>query len=115
MRSLPRLARRFTVVAVDLRGVGGSAATPCGYDAANMAQDTHELISQLKLEPVYLVGHDIGGHGDLRVHAPFSRGNTRGNDLGRANPRIEGWNEAMTSPAVWHVGFMQVPGLAEKL
>jgi len=21
----------------------------------------------------------------------------------------------MTSPAVWHVGFMQVPGLAEKL
>ena len=58
---MPRLARRFTVVAVDLRGVGGSAATPCGYDAANMAQDTHELISQLKLEPVYLVGHDIGG------------------------------------------------------
>ena len=58
---MPRLARHFTVVAVDLRGVGGSAATPCGYDAANMAQDIHELISQLKLEPVYLVGHDIGG------------------------------------------------------
>jgi len=42
---MPRLAQRFTVIAVDLRGVGGSAATPSGYDAANMAQDVHELVS----------------------------------------------------------------------
>jgi hypothetical protein len=32
---MPRLAKKFTVIAVDLRGVGGSAATPDGYDAAN--------------------------------------------------------------------------------
>jgi len=29
----------FTVVAVDLRGIGGSAATAGGYDAANIAED----------------------------------------------------------------------------
>src|SRR4051812_45478172 len=28
---MPRLAQHFTVIAVDLRGVGGSAATPAGY------------------------------------------------------------------------------------
>src|ERR1700730_10853271 len=36
---MPRLAKRFTVIAVDLRGIGGSTATPNGYDAANMAGD----------------------------------------------------------------------------
>jgi hypothetical protein len=36
---MPRLATRFTVITVDLRGVGGSTATPGGYDAANMAED----------------------------------------------------------------------------
>jgi pimeloyl-ACP methyl ester carboxylesterase len=34
-RIMPLLAKQFTVVAVDLRGIGGSAATPGGYDAAN--------------------------------------------------------------------------------
>lgn len=31
---MPRLAKRFTMIGVDLRGVGGSTATPGGYDAA---------------------------------------------------------------------------------
>jgi hypothetical protein len=31
---MPQLAKRFTVISVDLRGVGGSTATPGGYDAA---------------------------------------------------------------------------------
>ncbi len=59
---MPHLARRFTVVAVDLRGVGGSTATESGYDAANMAEDIYQLTKALKLERVYIVGHDIGGH-----------------------------------------------------
>jgi hypothetical protein len=59
---MPRLAKQFTVIAVDLRGVGGSTATPGGYDAANMAQDVHQLAAALKLDRVYIVGHDIGGH-----------------------------------------------------
>jgi alpha-beta hydrolase superfamily lysophospholipase len=59
---MPRLAKQFTVIAVDLRGVGGSTATESGYDAANMAKDIYELAEMLKLEHVYIVGHDIGGH-----------------------------------------------------
>jgi len=58
---MPRLAKQFTVIAVDLRGVGGSTATPGGYDAANMAEDVHQLAAALKLGRVYIVGHDIGG------------------------------------------------------
>src|SRR5260370_40078661 len=36
---MPRSAKQFTVIAVDLRGVGGSTTTPGGYEAANMAEE----------------------------------------------------------------------------
>src|SRR6266550_5101023 len=52
---MPKLAKQFTVVAVDLRGIGGSAATAGGYDAANMAEDVHQLAEHLHLEHVYVV------------------------------------------------------------
>jgi pimeloyl-ACP methyl ester carboxylesterase len=57
---MPRLAKRFTVIAVDLRRVGGSAPTPGGYDAPNLAEDIHQLAGQLNLEGVYIAGHDMG-------------------------------------------------------
>jgi pimeloyl-ACP methyl ester carboxylesterase len=112
---MPRLAKRFTVIAVDLRGIGESAAPPDGYDAANMAQDIHELATALKLEPAYIVGHDIGGmvaYAFVRRYPEATRGATI---LDVPLPGIDGWNESQNGPAVWHVGFMQVPGLAEKL
>jgi pimeloyl-ACP methyl ester carboxylesterase len=60
-RIMSRLTKQFTAVAVDLRGIGGSVATAGGYDAANMAEDVHQLAEHLHLEHVYVVGHDIGG------------------------------------------------------
>src|SRR6266568_5468737 len=58
---MPQLARKFTVIAVDLRGVGGSQPATDGYDVATLAQDIHELAEQLQLQQMYLVGHDVGG------------------------------------------------------
>src|SRR5580704_9743248 len=58
---MPRLAKRFTVIAVDLRGVGESAPSGSGYDAAGLAEDIHQLVMSLGLEHVYVFGHDIGG------------------------------------------------------
>lgn len=46
-RVMPLLAKQFRVVAVDLRGIGGSAATAGGYDAANVAEDVHQLGADL--------------------------------------------------------------------
>jgi pimeloyl-ACP methyl ester carboxylesterase len=112
---MPRLAKQFTVVAVDLRGIGGSAATSNGYDAANMAEDIHQLVSTLKLERVFIVGHDIGGmvtYAFVRRYPQITRGAII---LDVPLPGIDGWQEAMNSQTAWHVGFMQVPGLAEKL
>jgi pimeloyl-ACP methyl ester carboxylesterase len=60
-RIMPRLARTFTVVAVDLRGIGGSTATSSGYDAATLAEDIRQLTTQLGLDRPYVAGHDNGG------------------------------------------------------
>jgi pimeloyl-ACP methyl ester carboxylesterase len=112
---MPRLAKRFTVFAVDLRGIGGSKATAGGYDAANMAEDIDQLAATLKLQHVYVVGHDVGGqvaYALVRRHPQDLRGAMI---LDSPIPGVAGWDESMSGPAVWHVGFMQVPGLAEKM
>jgi len=109
------LAKRFTVIAVDLRGVGGSTVTSGGYDAANMAEDIYQLVSALKLDRVYIVGHDIGGmvaYAFVRRYPQVMRGVMI---LDQVIPGVEGWDEIQGNPAVWHIQFMQVPGLPEKL
>ncbi len=57
---MPALARRFRVIAVDLRGMGGSAKPETGYDKKSMAVDIHALIGHLGYESAFVAGHDIG-------------------------------------------------------
>jgi haloacetate dehalogenase len=61
----PVLARRFTVVAADLRGYGRSAKPPGGanheaYSKRAMAQDQVEVMAELGFERFAVVGHDRG-------------------------------------------------------
>src|SRR5690242_11266913 len=44
------LADRYTVIAVDLRGIGKSKARQDDYDAETQAHDMHELISRLAIK-----------------------------------------------------------------
>lgn len=112
---IPRLAGKFTVIAVDLRGIGGSAATAGGYDAANMAEDVHQLLTALDLQRAYVVGHDLGGlvtYALVRRHPQALRGAMI---VDVPIPGLDGWDEAIGDPGAWHVRFMQVPDLPEKL
>ena len=109
------LAKQFTVVAVDLRGIGGSTPAPDGYDAANMAEDIYQLASVLKLEHVYIVGHDIGGHVAYAFVRRFPQITRAAMILDTPITGIEGWEEVQGAPFMWHMHFIQVPGLAEKL
>ena len=59
-RLLPELAKHFTVIAPDLRGVGESGKPAGGYDKKNMAVDMHELMTKLGYQHINLAGHDIG-------------------------------------------------------
>ncbi|GAA3436369.1 alpha/beta fold hydrolase [Kutzneria kofuensis] len=57
---MPKLAERHRVVAVDLRGMGGSAKPADGYDKKTMAADIGELVRHLGHDRVDVAGHDIG-------------------------------------------------------
>lgn len=62
----PALAKRFTIVAPDLRGYGDSAKPEGGADHANyskrvMAADLVGVMHQLGFERFMVVGHDRGG------------------------------------------------------
>ncbi len=112
---MPRLAKKFTVTAVDLGGLCGSAATPDGYDAANLAADVHQLARQLRLERPYIAGHDLGGmvaHAFARLYPTHVRGVMI---LDVPLPGIGPWEEAKANPVLWHVGFHPTPDLSEKL
>lgn len=112
---IARLAKRYTVVAPDLRGIGQSTAGSTRFDAATMAADVHELSAALKLERPYVVGHDLGGmvaHAYARMFPKDVRGAMI---LDVPVPGLDGWDEAVGGPNAWHVGFLQTPDLPETL
>ena len=55
---MPALAKNHTVVAPDLRGLGDSSKPLTGYDGKTLAEDIHQLVTQLGFKTIFLVGHD---------------------------------------------------------
>jgi len=57
---MPALAKNYTVIVPDLRGLGDSSKPPTGYDGNTAAEDIHQLVGKLGFKTIFLVGHDIG-------------------------------------------------------
>ncbi|MGI5518451.1 alpha/beta fold hydrolase [Streptomyces sp. CA-106131] len=114
------LSKTHTVIAVDLRGAGESQVTEGGYDAAQLAKDVHQLLTQLKLnDGVQVVAHDIGMWVAYAYGAQF-RSEVRSMAVMEAPipdksiytyPAL---NADPSKPSPWHFGLFQLP-LAEKL
>ena len=59
---MPALARHYTVIAPDLRGLGDSSRPQQGYDKQTIADDIWRLVhDRLGHDRFFLVGHDWGG------------------------------------------------------
>lgn len=59
---MPILAKYYTVIVPDLRGLGDSEKPESGYDTATIAEDIFQLISGLGYVSVRLLGHDFGAN-----------------------------------------------------
>jgi pimeloyl-ACP methyl ester carboxylesterase len=66
---MSELAKNYTVIAIDIRGMGGSSKPDSGYDKKTMAEDVYELLHSLGYQKAYIAGHDIGAQVAFSVAA----------------------------------------------
>ena len=57
---LSGLSDRYRVIAVDLRGHGESDKPEFGYKISRLAKDVHDMIHELDLDEVNILGHSMG-------------------------------------------------------
>ncbi|MGF6772781.1 pimeloyl-ACP methyl ester carboxylesterase [Paraburkholderia sp. GAS199] len=114
---MPQLvARGYTVLAPDLRGLGDTSKPATGYEKANIAEDIHALVAQLKLGPqVNIVGHDMGG---MVAYAYAAQHPDEVRSLAILDvplPGIDPWDQLVQTPRTWHFRFYAVQDLPEML
>jgi pimeloyl-ACP methyl ester carboxylesterase len=117
---MPALARNFTVIAVDQRGIGLSDKPAGGYDTGTQARDLIGLMDALGHERFAVVGHDTGfaisyalaaDHPDrvervALLEIPGSPGTVPAPPLFLPGP---------LNDRLWHLGFNRIEGLNEVL
>ena len=114
-RVMPLLADRYTVIAPDLPGVGGTSASGDDFAKATLARDIRGLVTKLGLKHIVLVGHDIGGM-VAYAYARLYPGDLAGVAiLDVPVPGVAPWEMVKTIPQAWHFGFHQQQPLAEQL
>jgi hypothetical protein len=108
---MPALAKNYTVVAPDLRGLGDSSKPLTGYDGKTLAEDIHQLVTQLGFKTIFLVGHDIGTQVAYSYAAAHP---TEVKRLAVMELTIPGFAPAGRMP-LWWVIFHQTPDVPEAL
>lgn len=113
---IPELAKRYRVIAPDLRGYGETDKPAGGYDKRTMANDLRELMHALDLPRIALVGHDRGA----RVATRFAKDHPGLLDrlvvMDNVPTRIVAreFNNKIAT-AYWFFIFHQLPDLPEAL
>jgi pimeloyl-ACP methyl ester carboxylesterase len=118
MPALAAAGRR--VIALDLRGMGGSDKPAGGYDKKTMAGDVHGFIQALGYEQADVAGHDIGSMVafSFAVNHPQTARRVAMLDVVHPNP---GYYQIPMLPQPgspfypWWFAFNQVAGLPEEL
>src|SRR5207244_9936702 len=70
-RVMPALAKRFTVIAPDLLGHGGSAKPRGDYSLGAYASGVRDLLIALGHERATFVGHSLGGGVSMQLAYQF--------------------------------------------
>ncbi|TVT50707.1 alpha/beta fold hydrolase [Amycolatopsis rhizosphaerae] len=115
---IPVLARRYRVIAPDLRGWGETARPAGGYDVATVAADVAALLDRLDAGRVHVVGHDWGTPVGYHLAATHRDRVLSFTALEASIPGAGGENLLDFSQAwnpLWFFPFLATPGLPEQL
>jgi len=116
---MPELARTFTVIAVDPRGVGASERATAGFDTATLADDLIGVMAAFGHERFAMIGHDVGmwtgyalaaDHQDRLAALVVAEAAIPG-----ITPVAAGLSPAPVNDKLWHFGFNRLAGLNEAL
>jgi pimeloyl-ACP methyl ester carboxylesterase len=110
---MPALAKNYTVIAPDLRGLGDSSKPLTGYDGKTVAEDIHQLVTQLGFKTIFLVGHDIGSF-IIYPYAAAHPTEVKGLVVMEVPPPITGFFPPPSMP-LWWIIFHQTPDVPEAL
>jgi pimeloyl-ACP methyl ester carboxylesterase len=112
---MPALARDYTVVAVDLPGLGDSRGSPPSYDKKTLAWYVHRLVADiLGYRRAHLVGHDFGAAVAF-AYAAFHRESAASltiMDFPLSGPATD---QQQLRALLWWFGFHDVAQLPEQL
>ena len=109
---MPALAKNYTVITPDLRGLGDSSKPLTGYDGKTVAEDIHQLVTKLGFKTIFLVGHDIGAW----VAYPYAAAHpseVKGLAILEVPPPGPSFPSGI--PAPWWFVFHQTPDVPEAL
>jgi pimeloyl-ACP methyl ester carboxylesterase len=95
---MPALAGRFTVIAPDLPGIGGSDIPADGLDMQSAAVRMHDLSKSLGVQNAEVVGHDIGLMVAYAYAAQFPAEVTKLVLMDAFLPGVEGWEAVLQQP-----------------
>jgi pimeloyl-ACP methyl ester carboxylesterase len=116
---MPALATKFRVIAVDMRGQGGSEKPQGGFDKKTMATDIHELVKKLGYDKVNVVGHDLGSMVAFSFAANFPAATKKVAFMDVLHPDESFYQIPLLPPpggfSLWWFAFNQVMGLPEQL
>jgi pimeloyl-ACP methyl ester carboxylesterase len=102
---IPLLAGRFTVIAPDLPGIGGSAIPESGLDMKTAATRIHALARSLGVAEAEVVGHDIGLMVAYAYAAQYPAEVRKLVLMDAFLPGVEGWEAVYDDPGIWHFRF----------
>lgn len=107
-KNLDALAAGCRVIAPDLRGQGQSGKPNHGYTIPRLAADLDELLTQLELDDVVLLGCSLGGFVSLQYLQDFGAGRVGSLVLMEMTPRLP------SAPGWEHPTFGEFPEEAAK-
>ena len=102
---IPVLAKRFTVIAPDLPGIGDSDIPANGLDMKNAAIRIHGLAKSLGVQKAEVVGHDIGLMVAYAYAAQFPAEVAKLVLMDAFLPGVSGWEPIYNNPGIWHFRF----------